>query len=60
MSSSNSPSGGDILARRNEATWNKQALPQLNDILIVEDEAFDADRLAATPAHRCRPQRVDP
>ena len=48
MSSSNSPTGGDILARRNDATWNKQTLPDLNDVLIIEDETFDADRLQAT------------
>ncbi len=48
MSASNSPTGGDILARRNNATWNKQSLPEINDILIVEDADFDADRLRAT------------
>ena len=48
MATSNSPTGGDILSRRNEASWSKQALPSLKDILIVEDETFDADRLKAT------------
>lgn len=48
MASSNSPTGGDILARRNEASWSKQALPPLANILIVEDETFDSDRLQAT------------
>jgi len=43
-----SGSGADILAQRNAATWTKQQLPRLTDILIVEDETFDANRLQAT------------
>jgi len=41
-------SGGEILAQRNEATWAKRDLPKLADVLIVEDETFDANRLEAT------------
>ena len=41
-------SGGDFLARRNDATLAKALLPKLKDILIIEDETFDADRLEAT------------
>ncbi len=48
MSSTSAPTGGDILARRNDANWSKQSLPDIKDVLIVEDEAFDADRLQAT------------
>lgn len=44
----NSPTGSDILARRNEATWAKQSLPVLNDVLIIEDDALDSERLQAT------------
>ncbi len=48
MSTSNSPTGGDILVRRNNATWQKKSLPQIKDVLVVEDEDFDAERLTAT------------
>lgn len=47
-SNGNSPTGGDILARRNEATWAKQSLPSLKDILIIEDDTLDSERLQAT------------
>ena len=47
-SDGNSPTGGDILTRRNEATWAKQSLPNLNDILIIEDDELDGERLQAT------------
>jgi len=40
--------GGDILAHRNNASWAKRELLPLTDILIVEDENFDANRLQAT------------
>lgn len=42
------PAGGNFLARKNEAIRNRKGLPDLSDILIVEDENFDADRLKAT------------
>ena len=47
-SDGNAPTGGDILARRNQATWDKQSLPSLNDVLIVEDDTLDSERLKAT------------
>lgn len=47
-SDGSAPTGGDILARRNQATWDKQGLPSLNDILIVEDDTLDSERLQAT------------
>ena len=40
--------GGDFLARRNEAARIGKKLPVLADILIVEDDDCDADRLRAT------------
>jgi DNA-binding NarL/FixJ family response regulator len=48
MGSSGSEAGGDFLARKSDATKIRQSLPQVNDVLIVEDETFDADRLKAT------------
>ncbi|HUS95989.1 MAG TPA: response regulator, partial [Hyphomicrobiaceae bacterium] len=41
-------SGGEILAQRNEAVMAKRGLPVLSDIIIIEDETFDANRLEAT------------
>jgi CheY-like chemotaxis protein len=46
--SKSKPNGGDILAHRNAAGLAKRELPELTDILIVEDENFDANRLQAT------------
>lgn len=40
--------GGEFLARRNKATVAQLALPTLSEVLIIEDETFDADRLRAT------------
>jgi DNA-binding NarL/FixJ family response regulator len=45
---SNSGSGGDFLSRKSELTHLAKRLPKLTDVLIIEDEAFDADRLRAT------------
>ena len=42
------PTGGNFLARRSDMTKLRKHLPELQDILIVEDENFDADRLRAT------------
>ena len=42
------PTGGNFLARRSDMTKLRKDLPELQDILIVEDENFDADRLRAT------------
>lgn len=41
-------SGGDFLARKSDVTRLRAALPPLNDVLIIEDEALDSDRLTAT------------
>ncbi|MEZ5730674.1 MAG: response regulator [Hyphomicrobiaceae bacterium] len=43
-----SKAGGEFLARRNRATVAQLALPTIRDVLIIEDETFDADRLRAT------------
>jgi DNA-binding NarL/FixJ family response regulator len=43
-----SSSGGDFLARKNDVSHLSKRLPKLNDVLIIEDETFDADRLRAT------------
>lgn len=48
MSPSSSGSGGEFLAKKSDVTRLRKALPELRDILIVEDEAMDADRLKAT------------
>ncbi|MCB1510272.1 MAG: response regulator [Hyphomicrobiaceae bacterium] len=48
MRTTKSGSGGEILAQRNETTQAKRGLPALSDVLIVEDENFDANRLQAT------------
>jgi len=40
--------GGNFLAKKADVTKSRMALPALTDILIVEDENFDADRLRAT------------
>ena len=40
--------GGTFLARKSDVTKSQQATARPNDILIVEDENFDADRLRAT------------
>lgn len=43
-----SGAGGDHLARRSDITKLRKDLPPLKDVLIVEDENFDAERLRAT------------
>ena len=48
MTSGGSGAGGDFLARKSDATKIRKSLPRVTDILIVEDETFDADRLKAT------------
>ena len=49
MSSLKPGSGGDFLAQKSNVTQAKQeSLPELNDIVIVEDESFDERRLTAT------------
>lgn len=41
-------SGGDFLERKSSVTKVRQSLPRLRDVLIVDDETFDANRLKAT------------
>lgn len=41
-------SGGDFLAKKSTVTKLRKSLPELKDVLVVEDETFDADRLKAT------------
>lgn len=48
MTKSKPINGGDILAQRNAAGMARRDLPEITDILIVEDENFDANRLQAT------------
>ncbi len=40
--------GGNILAKKADITKSRMGLPSLTNVLIVEDENFDADRLKAT------------
>ena len=48
MTSAGRGTGGDHLARRSELTASRAGMPELKDVLIVEDENFDAERLRAT------------
>ncbi len=48
MAGSSNKTGGDYLAKRSGVTKSRADLPGISDILIVEDETFDADRLKAT------------
>ena len=41
-------SGGDFLAKKSDTVHLSKQLPTISNILIVEDESFDADRLGAT------------
>lgn len=48
MTPSKPSSGGDFLAKKSEVTQAKRdELPELRDIMIVEDESFDERRLTA-------------
>lgn len=48
MASSSSGSGSDFLARKSNANRVRSALPELHDIVVVDDESIDAQRLFAT------------
>ncbi len=48
MAVSSSGSGGDFLTKKSEVIKLRQQLPVLSNVLIIEDETFDAKRLAAT------------
>ena len=47
-----SSTGGDFLTRKSDLTRARKDLPEIcTDILIVEDETFDADRLQRDASH---------
>ena len=48
MPSTPSRSGGAFLERKSALAIARQGRPRFNDILIVEDEKLDADRMKAT------------
>lgn len=48
MSSSNSGSGGDFLAKKSSLVRAKKATTPLRDVVVVEDENIDSDRMFAT------------
>ncbi len=48
MTASSAGSGGDFLTKKSDITKLRRELPTLTDVLIVEDETIDADRLKAT------------
>ena len=48
FNNSGKSSGGDFLTRKSDLTRIRQRLPELSDILIVDDNTFDADSLRAT------------
>jgi DNA-binding response OmpR family regulator len=41
-------SGGDFLAKKSDQSQLSKKLPKINNVLIVEDDNCDADRLRAT------------
>ena len=43
-----SATGSDFLARKSDMTRMRQRIPGLKDVLIVDDNTFDADSLRAT------------
>ena len=48
MTTASISSGRDFLARKSDLTKSRQDMPKLTDLLIVDDDTFDADRLRAT------------
>lgn len=46
--SASTGSGGDFLAKRSDLNRLRKDLPRLSDVVIVEDESFDAEKLMAT------------
>jgi DNA-binding NarL/FixJ family response regulator len=48
MVTSSTGSGGDFLAKKSDITKLRKALPPLSDVLVVDDEKFDVDRIMAT------------
>ena len=48
MTRSSQKTGGDFLAKKSDVNKLRTDLPSLNDVLVVEDETLDAERLKAT------------
>jgi DNA-binding NarL/FixJ family response regulator len=48
MASSSSGSGGDFLERKSGVMRAKQGMPELKDVVVIDDENIDADRMLAT------------
>ncbi len=48
MASSSTGSGGDFLAKKSGLIRAREGIPDLKDVLVVEDEPMDADRMFAT------------
>jgi DNA-binding NarL/FixJ family response regulator len=48
MTSSGKSSGGNFLAKKSDINKLRKELPSLKDVLVIEDENLDADRLKAT------------
>lgn len=48
MSSPSRSTGSEFLARKSDLTRMRQKIPGLKDVLIVDDNNFDADSLRAT------------
>lgn len=48
MASSNSGSGGDFLQKKSGVMRAKQGMPGLKDVVVVDDENIDSDRMQAT------------
>ena len=48
MTEPGSATGSDFLARKSDLTRMRQRIPGLSDVLIVDDNNFDADSLRAT------------
>ena len=48
MARSPAGSGGDFLAKKSGLTRARQTIPALKDVVVVDDEAIDSDRMLAT------------
>lgn len=48
MTRSDRSSGGDFLARKNDVMHGRSGIARITDVLVVEDETIDADRMRAT------------
>jgi DNA-binding NarL/FixJ family response regulator len=48
MASSTSGSGGDFLQKKSDVVRAKSGMPELKDVVVVDDENIDSDRMLAT------------